>query len=69
MMDLGNNTGREIESIEFDPEGIRLFKTNEKAYLSCEYYGDHGENWVVVDVEGKEIQRFNTKYISIINWK
>ena len=47
-----------------DFEGCRL------RFLS-EYCGDHSENWIVV-LKGKvnaEVARYNTKFISCIQWE
>ena len=39
-----------------------------KLYYLTEYYGDHSENWVIEENEGKEVARHNTKFIATIEW-
>jgi len=39
-----------------------------KLYYVTEYYGDHSENWIVLEENKIEIGRTNTKYIVDIKW-
>lgn len=34
-----------------------------------DYYGDHTENWIVVYEKGKEVSRYNMKFIKSIIWE
>lgn len=41
-----------------------------RLFLRTEYLGDRVESWIVhLDVEGKEVNRFNCKYLSWIKFK
>ena len=44
-------------------------KEGERFILSSEYYGDHTENWVVIEKDGIEVRRHNTAGIDSIEWK
>jgi hypothetical protein len=33
-----------------------------------EYHGDHDDDWVVVYKDGKEVERFNCRYLERIEW-
>jgi hypothetical protein len=60
-----------IESVVF-PNGEEILKSNEKRILvySQEYNGDHDECWIIEkDKTGREIARFNTRFIESIKMK
>lgn len=40
----------------------------DKMYYINEYHGDHCENWVIQESNGKEKSRHNVKYIATIIW-
>jgi len=37
-------------------------------YLSASYHGDHDEFWVVVEKDGKEVERHNCRNVACIVW-
>jgi len=39
-----------------------------KLYYLTEYHGDHSENWVIEEENGREVARHNTKFITSIEW-
>lgn len=73
-MNLADMNDKEIELITWLQDAYGNynsieFKGEEKAYLSAEFYGYHGENWVVVKKNGYETCRYSTKNLSAIKWK
>ena len=52
-----------------------LSSTINPKYQDCklryhsEYCGDHSENWVVILKNNFEIARYNTQFISLIEWE
>jgi len=77
-MQLSDMNGKEIAKVfwvKHAPEGddFETFepKPNERAYFSSEYYGNHTENWIVVEevATGKEIMRYNAANTDSIEWK
>ena len=45
------------------------FEDGDSLICNIKYHGDHQCEWVIqLDKNGKEIQRFNIKYIVNINW-
>lgn len=72
-MQLSEMNGKKVKMLFWD-EGVdgpsqRFVHEDEIAYLSSEDYGDHAENWIVLEKNGKEIQRYNTKIILSIEWE
>jgi hypothetical protein len=68
--------GKIINWIEIEKDGYPSFVKNtaEKENGYCLIYesiymGDHSEDWVVqIDLNGKEVARYNTKFIKQIKW-
>ena len=36
--------------------------------LSCEFHGDHDEDWIIETRDGVEIARHNVRYVETIQW-
>jgi hypothetical protein len=73
MKKLSDHNGCEISGLLFLPpvENMPLVrpKEGERFVLSSEYYGDHAENWVVIEKGGVETMRHNAVTIDTIEWK
>lgn len=51
-----------------DSEGFRPI-TGQKFVLSATFHGDHDEFWILIlDTDGKELERHNCKFIWTIEW-
>ncbi len=63
--------GKQIKAFSWvEPEiGNLTVNENQEAIFHYEYYGDHSENWIILKENGKEIHRYNTRYLDSILWK
>lgn len=70
MQDRMNSTldGKQIDLISF-PNGdcCRAINGSTLVY-HYEYHGEYADAWVISIVEGKEIVRYNAKFIESIVW-
>ena len=72
-MQMDKMDGKKVKSISwrvsvYGDIQSRIVKDGEFAYLSHEYHGDHAENWIIFEDEHGEKMRFNTAYLSSIEW-
>lgn len=73
-MNLADMNDRQIKLITFLQDSYGNYNSigyegEEKAYLSSEFYGDHGENWVIIKKNDIETCRYNTRNLSAIVWR
>jgi len=55
--------------LSYDQEHIAITcKPDERLYLSHEYYGDHSTTWIVSEIEGLEVERWNITRVTYICW-
>ena len=43
-------------------------KDGEIAYIMTHFHGDRDDDWIIVEKDGKEVQRTNTRYVDTIVW-
>ena len=66
--DLNNKPVQEIWVHTEDGEFSIQSGNNQTLNLSATYHGDHDEFWIIHKIAGREVARFNCKYISRIVW-
>ena len=64
------NVRRPVAKIWFggDTQEVYVPFPDESLLWVEEFHGDHDETWVLVLVEGAEVRRWNTRYLSGIEW-
>lgn len=53
---------------DFDMHG-KSFQEPPSYVFSATYHGDRDEFWILLMVDGKEIMRWNARYIASIEWE
>jgi hypothetical protein len=66
--------GKKIHSIYFPSDGINdpVCKSCDefgRLELSATYHGDHDEFWILRIKDGKEVARFNPRFVEFISWE
>lgn len=67
------DTGRMVKRIWWngvDGDQLKSAKQHEHMVTLKEFYGDHDEDWILLvdSGTGKEIERYNAKYLALIEW-
>ena len=60
--------GKKIKSITVEGEGWVDFLDGDEGFWAYEP-GDTNKSWVVVKRNGKEVDRYNMRYVMRIRWK
>lgn len=66
------NVGRDIDSLGWiigEEANSYKIKDSERAYIVNEFHGEYDIDWVVIEENGQETMRYNTKYVDSIVWK
>lgn len=62
--------GKEIRQIQMrEGQEFRQETDVQKLKLSATHHGDHDQFWVIVEIRGSEVERFNARYLDSITWK
>jgi mannose-6-phosphate isomerase-like protein (cupin superfamily) len=57
--------GKKIKCVTW-PDGEEI--SGPGIYLSATYHGDRDEFWIIKEVDGKEVARFNPRFVDAISW-